>query len=85
VGLTQAASVSSPSLTRVSSTLPVLMLEGSPSHGAPPGWTTGARPGRDTGGTVILTSVLLSHTGDEMGGGLVVLANHLFFKLIILV
>merc|ERR1719452_279862 len=57
------------------------MLEGSPSHGAPLGWTTGARPGRDTGGTVIPTNVLLSHTGDEMGVGLLGLDNHLFCKI----
>jgi len=68
VELIRAAGVSSHSLTRVSLTLLVLMLEGSLSHGVPLGWTTGAGTWRITGETAIQVNVLPRHFWAEIGG-----------------
>jgi len=68
-GQMQARVVSSPSHTRGWSTQPVPMQEDSPSHGAPPGWTTGGGTRRNIGETVV-TPVRWSHSGDKGGSKL---------------
>merc|ERR1712013_319711 len=62
-----AASVSSLSSTMARFTLPAPMQGGSPSHGAPPGWTTGAGTMKSTGATVIQTLARWRESGAELG------------------
>ena len=63
-GQMQARGVSFPSHTRGWSTQLVLMQEDSPSHGAPPGLTTGGGTRRNIG-AIVITPVRWSHSGDE--------------------